>query len=184
MAPLNKNEIHWLETFFEPDELSKGTYLLEVGQVCKYIFFINKGLVRHGHIDEKGQEITCDFTCENEFLTDYLSFNQQQPSEYFFKAMEEVRLLKIERANLQKLYALSTTFEQIGRKVAEKIAVRVTAMAQSLITDKAETRFLYLLQSSPTIFQRVPYKYIASYLGMKPETLSRIRKKIQQREKS
>lgn len=163
---------------FECSYLGKGEYLYEYGSTCRAIYFINEGAVRHLHYDDGGNEVTCDFTFDNNFLTDYNSFINQVPSSYLFEALEPVKYLYISKKRLEKLYENYPELRTLARKEAESTALKVTTMAQSLITHKAEKRYLNLLENQPNIIRRVPQKYIASYLGIAPESLSRIRKKV------
>ena len=155
-----------------------GLYLISRSSTCRAIYFINEGAVRHLHYDEDGNEVTCDFTFENNFLTDYSSFINQVPSSYLFEALEPVEHLYITKNRLEELYESYPDLRTLARKEAESTALKVTNMAQSLITHKAERRYLNLLQNQPNILHRVPQKYIASYLGVAPESLSRIRKTV------
>ncbi|WP_194975844.1 Crp/Fnr family transcriptional regulator [Aquiflexum lacus] len=156
--------------------LPKDQLLYPINGVCKYIYFIEKGIIRHSYNSESGENITCDFSMEGQFLTDYGSFTKNELSLYQFQAMEEVLYLKINLSDLSKLYASYPKIETFGRLIAEQTAQRITQMARSLISEKAAYRYERLLKERPDLLQRVPQKYIAAYLGIKPESLSRIRK--------
>lgn len=167
-----------IRSHFECGKVGKGEYFYEYGSTCRATYFINEGAVRHLHYDEDGNEVTCDFTFENNFLTDYNSFINQGPSNYLFEALEPVEHLYITKERIEKLYGNYPELQTLARKEAESTALEVTKMAQSLITHKAEKRYLNLLENQPNVIHRVPQKYIASYLGIAPESLSRIRKKV------
>jgi CRP-like cAMP-binding protein len=175
---LNDQSVASIYSHFEYGNIGKGEYLYDYGCTCRAIYFINKGAVRHLHYDEDGNEVTCDFTFEHNFLTDYNSFIKQVPSSYLFEALEPVEHVYITKERLVKLSRSYPELQTLARKEAESTALMVTKMAQALITHKAEKRYLNLMENQPNVIHRVPQKYIASYLGIAPESLSRIRKKV------
>ena len=138
---------------------------------------MTKGCIRHFHLKD-GEEITCDITFENSFFTEFDSFNFGKKSEIAFQALEPSTILLMEKKSLVELYRSNAKFEELGRKIAENVATRNTAIAMSLASDKPEERYTKLLKENPEIFQRVQQKYIANILGIKPESLSRIRKRV------
>jgi len=150
---------------------------LEIGDNCDFIGFLNKGCIRHFH-DKDGEEITCDISVENTFITEFISFNTGSKSLITFQALEESELFLINKKKLLELYQLNPKFEQLGRKITENVAMRNHTIAMSLASDKPETRYSNLLKEKPEIFNRVQQKYIANILGIKPESLSRIRKRV------
>jgi CRP/FNR family transcriptional regulator, anaerobic regulatory protein len=156
--------------------LPKDALLYPVNAVCKYVYFIEEGIVRHTYLTHKGENITCDFSTKGQFFTDFASFNYGQPSLYQFSAIEPLCYLRINLQDLRSLYARHPKIETFGRLIAEQTAERITQMARSLISEKASDRYERLLKEKPELLQRVPQKYIAAYLGIKPESLSRIRK--------
>lgn len=176
-VPFTRENLTLIDQFFEPQFFKRKTYILEEGKICDFIAYINKGTVRHFHIHD-GNEITCDISFENSFITDFSSFANSIPSNYNFQALDDCELLVIKKKNLQTLYNICPKFETLGRIMAEKIAQRSTEIARSLASDRPEARYLKLLQQHPDLFQRVPQKYIANFLGIGPESLSRIRKRI------
>lgn len=176
-------ELNELEKYFNELTVKKKHFLLKRGEVCNFIYFINQGCVRHFHVKE-GEEITCDISMEETFITDFKSFNSAQKSEIAFQTLEETNLLCIDKDKLEKLYQTNPKFEELGRKIAEKVASRSMDIAMSLASDKPEKRYEKLLKDQSEIFQRVPQKYIANLLGIKPESLSRIRKRVFKKLKS
>lgn len=178
-----EEELSLIEIYFHSQEISKKELLLENGEVCKFIAFVETGAIRHFHIQD-GDEITCDFSFEGSWITDFQSFIQQTPSAMNFQAFENTTLCIVQKDLLFELYKICPKYETYARLVAEQIALYSTQIAMSLASKKPEERFLDLLQKKPELFQRVPQKYIANYLGIRPESLSRIIKRIQQKEKS
>ena len=170
-------EIDLIETYFTKKSLNKKEFLLEDKEVCYFIGFIQTGSIRHFHLKD-GDEITCDISFENTFITEFNSFNSGSKSQICFQALEDSSLLLITKKKLYELYQKNSKFEQLGRKIAEKVAMRNTDIAMSLASDKPEKRYSNLLKEKPEIFQRVQQKYIANILGVKPESLNRIQKRV------
>lgn len=183
LVPLSSQELAVIPKYFRPLSLKRKQFLLEAGSVCTFIAYLNRGCIRHFHLRD-GDEITCDISLEGSFITEFGSFNQGNSSNISFQTMEESELLLIQREDLFQIYAQFPAFERIGRKITEQVVLRTTEIAMSLASDKPETRYQKLLQTSPHIFQRVSQRHIANLLGITPESLSRIRKRISAGSKS
>lgn len=166
-----------LDEYFNEKSIHKKDFLLKSGEVCDFIGFLTRGCIRHFHIKD-GNEITCDITFENTFITEFNSFNLRTKSQIAFQALEPSKILLIKKEKLTELYHNNSSFEELGRKIAESVATRNTEIAMSLASEKPEERYANLLKEKPEIFQRVQQKYIANILGIKPESLSRIRKRV------
>jgi CRP-like cAMP-binding protein len=156
---------------------------LQDGKICKFIAFIADGTIRHFHIKD-GVEKTCDISFENSWVTDFQSFTNNTTCIINLQAMEDTAVFFIQKENLYRLYKDCNKYETFGRLMAEQVAQRATKIAMSLSSDKPEERFQNLLKKQPGLFQRVPQKYIANFLGVSPESLSRIRNRIFHRSKS
>jgi CRP-like cAMP-binding protein len=178
-----ENELLLIDAYFEPQTFKRGKLLLTEGKICNFIAFISVGSVRHFHIKD-GNEKTCEISFENQFVTDFGSFTYGTPSYINLQALEDTEVLIVKKAKLFELYKNCPHFETFGRLMAEKIALRATEIAMSLSSEKPETRYKNLLARNPDLFQRVQQKYIANFLGISPESLSRIRKRIYTEEKS
>jgi len=182
-VPFTSEELTIIDDYFEVRFLKKKEFLLKDGKVCDFIGFIADGAIRHFHIKD-GIEKTCDISFENSWVTDFQSFNQNTICIMNLQAMENTNVFIIRRANLYKLYKECSKYETFGRLMAEQVAQRATEIAMSLSSEKPEERFRNLIAKRTDLFQRVPQKYIANYLGISPESLSRIRNRILQKEKS
>lgn len=123
------------------------------------------------------EEITKDFNFEGEFCGSYASFISVQPSYFNVMAMEPVSLYTFNRPNLLKVYDTYPTMQKLGRLSMERMFLRKEMREASFLIDSPEQRYEKIVAESPHMLQRVPLKYLASYLGMTPETLSRIRRK-------
>ncbi len=175
--PLTSGEVDLIDDFFEIKELKKKQFLLQEGKICNFIAFIAEGSIRHFHI-KNGVEKTCDISFEDSWVTDFQSFTQNTACIMNLQAMEPATVFFIRKENLLNLYKACNKYETFGRLMAEQVAVRATEIAMSLSSDKPEERFVNLLKKQPDLFQRIPQKYIANFLGVSPESLSRIRNRI------
>jgi CRP/FNR family transcriptional regulator, anaerobic regulatory protein len=174
---LNKEELDFFFSLLTVKVLNKKELLFRSGQNCRNIYFINKGCIRYYYLVD-GEEKTAQFFFENGWYTDYESFLSGDPSENFVDAIEDTELLCLEKSNLEKLYSTIPKFERFGRIMAENAYLGIRYRTKTLTNLTAEERYLKLIKERPKIFDRVPQYYIASYLNIKPQSLSRIRKNI------
>jgi len=182
-VPLTENELELIDKYFEIKKFNKKEFLLKNEKVCDFIGYIEKGTVRHFHIKE-GVENTCDISFEGYWVTDLQSFTNENYSVMNLQALQETTVFIISKQNLNKLYETCYKYETFGRLMTEQVAQRATEIAMSLSSDKPEERFVKLIRVQPQLFQRVPQKHIANLLGIRPESLSRIRKRVLNRSKS
>jgi CRP-like cAMP-binding protein len=166
-----------IDKYFEIKKIKKRGFLQQDGKVCNFIGFVANGTIRHFHI-KNGLEKTCDISFENSWVTDFQSFTNNTPCIINLQVMDDTTVFLISKENLVKLYAECSKFETFGRLMAEQVAQRATEIAMSFSSEKPEERFQNLLEKKPDLFQRVPQKYIANFLGISPESLSRIQKRI------
>ncbi|AHM60709.1 Crp/Fnr family transcriptional regulator [Flammeovirgaceae bacterium 311] len=181
--PFTDKELELIEAYFEPKTLEKKELLLENGNSCNFIAFIVEGAIRHYHIKD-GAEKTCDISLENTWVTDFQSFTNGSPCVLNLETVNKTTVLTIRRQNLSHLYQVCPKYETFGRIMAERVAQRATKIAMSLSSDRPEERFQKLIREQPGLLQRVPQKYLASLIGVSPESLSRIRRRILQKSKS
>ncbi len=183
VVPLLETELNLIDKYFEENTLKKKSFLLQDNKVCNFIAFIAEGSIRHFHV-KGGVEKTCDISFDNSWVTDFQSFTYDTVGKMNLQAMEDTTVFLINKQNLSHLYKECSKYETFGRLMAEQVAQRATAIAMSLSSDKPEERFQNLIKSQPDLFQRVPQKYIANFLGISPESLSRIRSRIFHKQKS
>ena len=159
----------------KPKNLRKRQYFLHEGDVCKYMGFIIKGATRMFAVDEKGHEHILHFGLEDWWVGDYESFYLLTPSKYYVEALEDVEMILITSEQLQELShqipAISAMLDSLnkGATIANNNRMRAA------ISYTAEERYEDLMRTYPHFLQRFPQNMIASYLGISPETLSRIR---------
>ena len=177
LIKLSPEEKEIVTSLFKEEFYKKGEFFLGEGQVCKHAGFIKKGLVRY-YINHDGEDKTYEFAQENNFVCNYESFVPQKPSTKIIQALEDCEILQISYDNLQVLYQSVSGWERFGRLVIEQVFVQLLHALGSLYTDTPEERYMKLIKDHPDLLQRVSQYHIASYVGVKPQSLSRIRKRI------
>jgi len=177
VVPLSERDKQVIQKLFERKEIAKDDYFVKEGQVCKHAAFILKGLMRF-YINLNGEEKTYAFREEKKFVSNYQSFIPQIPSQQNIQALEDCEILTINYENLQKFYANVSHGERFGRLMVENIFIEILKELNSFYTDTAEQRYERFMISYPGLQQRIPQYHIASYVGVKPQSLSRIRKRM------
>jgi CRP-like cAMP-binding protein len=160
---------------FTPKRLRKKQYLLQEGDVCKHLSFILKGAMRQYSVDEKGNEHIIRFGIENWWMADRESFENNTPTVYNIDALEESELLQVTWADLKDLKEKVPAMKLLTNEMDKRSYVASQKRIHAAISLTAEEKFLDLFKRHPVFFQRFPQAMIASYLGITPETLSRIR---------
>ncbi|PSK93389.1 Crp/Fnr family transcriptional regulator [Taibaiella chishuiensis] len=169
---------------FKERRFKRNAVLLQCGEVAHEAFFLLSGTLHQFYIDEAGRERTCNFCFEKEFITDLESFSQQTRSASSIKALTPVHCLSIRCTDLVALLQQSPAMAEFFRILVERVAQRSIRRTKSLLSFSAEQQLQELTDERPDIFQHVPQRYIAQYLGIAPESLSRIRKRLMQAAKS
>lgn len=158
-------------------EFPKKTLLLKVGQIENHLSFIQKGIVRF-FIPKEENDLTFGFAFGGHFVSAYDSFLTQTPSAYQLETLTTTVLWRITHQDLQDIYRETAIGNTIGRYAAEELFLRKSKRELSLLNNSAELRYLKLFSEQPHLIKQVPLKYIASYIGITPQALSRIRKRI------
>ena len=175
--PLSPDEMDIIRSVFIPKKLSKGDFLLREGDILKYGAFVCNGFLRSYVIDNKGREHIIQFAPEDWWISDKGAGAEGSKASCFIDAIEDSDILLIDQAGhykmLEKVPAYSASFQAGMQK---RSAAKDKRIVHSLIAD-AEERYNDFLQTYPSIAQRVPQHMLASYLGIAPETLSRVRRK-------
>ncbi len=183
-TPIPDDEAAYFLSFFEEKKYKRGAVLLEEGKVAHEVFFIVKGALRQYFVNEEGEEKTCNFSFENEFLTDLESFSRQSRAASSIVTLEPSVCLVSTCVSIAEALKTSQSIAEFFRIVVEAVAAENIRRTKSLISLSPEKQFEELLQNKPQILQRVPQRYIAQYLGIAPESLSRIRKRLMTTPKS
>lgn len=177
LVALSEKEKAILEEAFVFRQVPRKFKLTEEGQVAKEVYFINKGLIRLYYTKE-GEEITGFIFQEGLFASSYDSFLKQQPSNQTLETLEECELLVIDKKGMEELYEALPKMHIITRKVAEQRFVNAQRILSSFILDSPEERYRKFEEAHKDLLMRVPQHYIASFLGITPVSLSRIRKRL------
>ena len=175
-AQLPDEEFNLIEKAFQPKLVRKKQYLLQEGEICRFTGFVVKGAMRQYFVDAKGNEHILRFAIENWWVGDRESFSHQTPSKYNVDALEESELLLINLTDLNELRHKAPSFVLMMQKIDERSFIAAQKRIHASISYTAEERYLDLLNSNPEFLKRFSQNMIASYLGIKPETLSRVRK--------
>jgi len=177
IMPLTAEEIAGIRESMCIRTFKKGTILLKEGQIAKECYFVLKGCVRQYYVVE-GEEKTSNFFTENQWVVSVNSFMNKTPANHYFDCTEETTLVIGTEQKENDLYSQFPKFEKLARMALEKGFGEQQEIVATRVTDSPEKRYLQLLTEQPALVQRVPQYQLASYLGIKPESLSRIRKRI------
>ncbi|MBS1636916.1 MAG: Crp/Fnr family transcriptional regulator [Bacteroidetes bacterium] len=180
IMPLSQEEIEAIIETMSIQHYKKGTVLLKEGQISTEVYFVLEGCVRQFYLVD-GDEKTNNFFTEEQWVISMNSFSQNNPSNHYLDCCMDSSLVVGNREKEELLYKRFPKFETVSRKVMEKVFAEQQEIMSSYTTDTAEQRYLKLLKSRPDLFQKIPQYQIASYIGAKPESLSRIRKRIAHR---
>ncbi len=176
-APILDENWSNIKPFLKLRYFKKGEYIIREGEVEYYLSAVASGCVRH-FIMKGIDEISFEFAFENELSNSYASFLSRQPSRIFIEAMEDVCLVSIHYDSLQELYKDSAIGERIGRLTTENYYIWREQRELMLLTLSPEELYLDLLSNYPIYINRIPQKYLATYLKVKPESLSRIKRRV------
>lgn len=158
-------------------EFPEKHVLLKAGQVENHLSFVETGIIRF-YIPKDTHDLTFAFTFDNNFVSGYDSFLTQRPSIYQMETLTRTTLWRLTYSDLQAIYDETEIGNAIGRKASEELFLKKSKRELSLLNETAEERYLNLFTDHPELIEKVPLKYIASYIGVTPQALSRIRKRI------
>ena len=174
VSPLSDEAMHAIEAISSVVHIQKNKDLQPIGHTCKTIYFINKGIARIYYYKD-GIDITESFALENNVIARVESLFTGKPSRKAIQVLEDAEIVAIDADKLFKLYDSYPEIERLFRKIFEASHVETVNRIEGIQFHTAEERYKALLEEAPTIIQRVPLKYIASYLGITQVSLSRIR---------
>jgi len=177
IAELDKNEVELIKSNFKPLTLSKGEFFLKSDQVNKHIAYLSKGLVRY-FVYKDDEEATFEFTKQGEFIGDYQSFNNKIVSKQNIQAIENCELLIIDHDQIQYIFKTTKNGNLLGRIIMEH---RFNIMVNQLLAiymQSHEERYKNFVSQYSSIAERIPQYLIASYVGVQPPSLSRIRRRF------
>ena len=176
--PLDVDEVRLLEGRVSQRKIKRRQFLLQEGDVCKHYSFVVEGCFKMFGVGKKGTEHTIQFGAENEWIADIGSFHSEKPSKLFIEAMEPSVILQIHKPDLLFLYVNLPKFDRNFRVIIEDKFIELQNHVLLNISSTAEERYLAFLEKYPKLARRLPNTQIASYLGITPEFLSKIRKDL------
>ncbi|MEM7105836.1 MAG: Crp/Fnr family transcriptional regulator [Bacteroidota bacterium] len=182
-APITTEEWDEMRSYLIERTFNKGEFLCRNGQIEQYLSVIYDGTCRGFYNNKEGEEISVAFMFPNDYVSAYYSFLTQSPSLMAIQALTPLTVVSISHDHLNLLCDKYKSAERIGRLNAERIYRRKEEREVALLTMSATERYLDLIKRSPKLLQKIPLKQIASYLGIQPESLSRIRKQLANQEK-
>ena len=177
-AHLTETEWQAMSGLLTTRRMEKKELLAVENKPCTELIFTNKGYFRFFHHDTNGEEVTSDFYFAPTFITSYTSFITGEPSFVNVQAMEAMEVLVMKKMDLQALYLQYPGIERVGRLLAEMVAIASERHLFLLLNQTAEKRYKRLMEQQPQYINTIPMQYIASYLGITRETLSRMRKNL------
>ncbi|MBN8669241.1 MAG: Crp/Fnr family transcriptional regulator [Chitinophagales bacterium] len=166
-----------IEVAFERFETDKGAIILQEGKICRYLYFLESGLLRF-YLTKDGKDVTKFFTDAPYMFTSQVSFSSQTPAKETIQAIEKSVVWQISLTQANQLLRFPVWSEFI-RKLIQEVQYYTEEILSEMQTETAETRYEIMLKNKPDWLQRIPLKYLASYLGIAMPSLSRIRKKFQ-----
>lgn len=175
---ITEEEFSLILSYFRREYIPRKFFFLKAGQIAKYKAYINRGSVRNFTTDEKGGEHILYFAFEDWWIGDLESFYNQQPATINVQAMEDCEILCLPKTDLERLGQQIPKLQQLFAEKEKKSFFSYIQRLQEVKTLSAEERYLNLINKHPEIFQRIPLQYIAMYLDIEPQSLSRMRKRL------
>jgi len=180
IVQLEDNEWNIAHNLLKERSFKKGEYLISEGKIENYINFIVEGTCRAFYI-KNGIEYNYEIGLEDDWVSSYKSFTENIPSDEYIQALTNMKVYSIHRHSIQNLSSINPKFAIIERYIVNKIVIDKTERLRSLITDTPDERYLKLLEKKQYLVQNIPLKILASYIGITPESLSRLRKRLSQK---
>ncbi len=179
--PIAENVVDLIVADFQKVTFTKNDFLLKEGQVCNDFLFLESGFLRVFTFDTEGNEVTTNFYRQNSIVFEVASYFKRTTSQEYIQALTDCCCWKINYTQFQNIFHSIPEFREFGRTNLVNGFIALKLRTMSMINSTAEQRYEHLLNTRPDIFQNVPLKFIASYLGITDTSLSRIRKEIMQK---
>ena len=179
---LKEEELNFIKENLSLIQLKKKEFYLKYGQIQHNMGFVYQGLLKSYYVDQQGKNTTISFIPEATYASDYPSFIQQKPSKYYIEALEPTVVVNLPYEVIQEAYKNYKNFEKYGRRIAESILLKKQDRIESFLFEKAEERYNRFIQRNPKILTRISISDLSSYLGIERQSLTRIRKKLNQKE--
>lgn len=180
-AGVTVHQLEHIDKRVQKRSVKKNEILLREGQVCKNFFYVEKGLLRFYSVDSKGREHILEFAPEKWLVLDRASFYFDEPSEFYIDAIEPTTVAVLDEEFINITSEISPQFRKYNERILQNHIRHLQKRIDQLIGASAEERYLKLLENYPDLMVRVPQWMIASYLGITPESLSRVRRELTNR---
>lgn len=174
---LTEEEWADMAQYYRVKKLAKNDFLIKEGQICRAMNFLNKGTCRTFNL-KNGKEITTNFFFDGSFITDYSSLITQKPTTEYIQALEECEFIYLSYQKMQEFYQKYASMQLFGRLIAEKVFLNLYQRQQDFLLLNPKERYLALMERRPKVVLNLPQIYVASYLGITPEYLSRLRREL------
>ncbi len=174
---LTEDDLLTFESYLRPKHFKKKEYILRAGEICRARYFIVKGCVRQYYIDHKGNEQIVHFAIDNWWISDYDSLVNEKPSRLFLQTTEDTEVLELPELVFERVSKEIPALDQLFRKIIEKTYIAIQKRMEFMFSSSGEELLDIFLTANPEFAQRVPQYMIASYLGLTPEFVSKIRGK-------
>lgn len=178
---LTPEEVRFFAALFKSKTVRKKQYLLQEGSVCRYEYFVNRGCLRTFFVDNKGLEHNVQFSVEDWWTGDMYSFLTQKPGRFNIVAVEDSDLLYIDYPSLEELYKKVPKFEKFFRLLLQNAFIALQERVLSGMSETAEERYINFRKKYASMDNRIPQNQVASFLGITPESLSRVRRQLTQK---
>lgn len=180
-ATFPEEDLHLLGQYFKPISYEKDTIILDIGEINDKLYFVEEGVLQEFSYQEEDQTNTHWLMSEGGFVYSSVSFINEVPTKMGIKAIEKVKLLYITKNDLQLVYEKVPLMERVGRLVTEQTLIEYEKVLLLIRYRSSEEKLAWFEETFPTLVNRIPQKYIASFLNIRPETLSRVRAKRAER---
>jgi len=174
---ITNEDLNALEAALVVKEIKKGEYLVKEGHVCRNVSFLNYGLLRiYYQVD--GKDFSIGFVSKGDYTSEYESFLTRAPAAQNIEALADSQVVDLNYDSMQQLYKSHPVFQEFGRKIAEFLFIMLNRRNTALLVLSPEERYRQMIENNPSLMQQVPQYMLASYIGVTPEHLSRIRRKM------
>jgi CRP-like cAMP-binding protein len=175
---LTKEECESVSEYFKLESFPKNEYFVSQGKVCRKLAFIAEGVLRYCMFRDDGTDVTCFFMCENDFVGDVDSFFSKNQSDKNLQALTDCQLITISYDNMQKLLKNVSRGKEVNAAIAHYVTTRMLHQRTFLLNLDATFRYKEFMREYPHVLQRVPLSYVANFLGIAQQSLSRLRKQM------
>jgi CRP-like cAMP-binding protein len=176
--PISEAEFEQVKTLCIPKKVRRSQFLSHAGDPAHHVAFVEKGCLRLYSVDDNGEEHVVQFAIEDWWISDLYSFLTGTPATYNIDALEDSEVLLLDRTAQEKICTLLPQFERFFRLLYQGSIISKERRILGTLSLSAEEQYLAFIETYPTIVQRIPQNQIASYLGITPQSLSRIRKEL------